>query len=130
MISRRGRLRVYEHFDREAREAIRRAAEEAHRFNHTHFGTEHLLLGLLCVEEGLAARALSTFGVTLEKARSQVDDIYGYGAESTEDQPPFTPRAKRILIHALVQARRQGRDHIGTEHLLLGLALEGEGDRQ
>jgi hypothetical protein len=64
---------------------------------HNYIGTEHILLGLLCAEEGVAARALEALGITLERVRAQVVRIVGSGEEVTSGQIPFTPRAKKVL---------------------------------
>jgi len=103
------------------------AQDEARHFNHNYVGTEHLLLGLLSEEEGVAAQALSSVGATLDKARQQVKTIVGYGEEGTSSQAPFTPRTKHILELALREALQLGHNYIGAEHMLLGLLREREG---
>jgi ATP-dependent Clp protease ATP-binding subunit ClpC len=101
---------------------------EARALRHNYIGTEHLLLGLLREEEGVAARVLGALGVTLEEVRSQVARIVGTGEEELETgQIPFTPRAKKVLELAWREALSLGHSHIGTEHVLLGLARENEG---
>ncbi len=94
---------------------------------HAHIGTEHLLLGLLREEEGIAARALGRLGITVEHVRAQVARIVGSGDEVTPGQIPFTPRAKEVLELALREALMLGHNYIGTEHILLGLVRENEG---
>ena len=103
------------------------AQDEARAFRHNYIGTEHLLLGLLREEEGLGARVLDSFDVTLEEVRAQVARIIGEGDEVKTGQIPFTPRAKRVLELALREALQLGHNHIGTEHILLGLVHEGDG---
>jgi ATP-dependent Clp protease ATP-binding subunit ClpC len=82
------------------------------------------LLGLLREEQGLGARVLEALGVTVEQVRAQVARIIGEGDEAVGGQVPFTPRAKKVLEHALREAIALGHDHIGTEHVLLALTVE------
>ena len=103
------------------------AQEEARHFNHNYIGTEHLLLGLLREDEGVAARALASLNVTLDEVREQVESIVGYGEEGSGGQAPFTPRSKKVLELALREALQLGHNYIGTEHILLGLVRESEG---
>ena len=94
---------------------------------HNYIGTEHILLGLLREEEGLAARVLESLDITVERVRAQVVRIVGSGEEVTSGQIPFTPRAKKVLELALREALSLGHNYIGTEHILLGLVRENEG---
>ena len=103
------------------------AQEEARGLKHNYIGTEHILLGLLREEEGLAARVLESFDVTLERVRDQIVRIVGSGEEATEGQVPFTPRTKKVLELALRESLSLGQMSVGTEHILLGLVREGEG---
>jgi ATP-dependent Clp protease ATP-binding subunit ClpC len=103
------------------------AQDEARALRHNYIGTEHILLGLLREEEGLAARVLESLDVTVEEVRVQVARIVGQSDEVTSGQIPFTPRAKKVLELSLREAMRLGHNYIGTEHILLGLALEREG---
>jgi ATP-dependent Clp protease ATP-binding subunit ClpA len=103
------------------------AQDEARLLKHNYIGTEHLLLGLLREEEGLAARVLESLDVTLEEAREQVLRVVGRGNEVTSGQIPFTPRAKKVLELGLRESQSLGHTYIGTEHILLGLVREGEG---
>ena len=95
--------------------------------NHNYIGTEHILLGLLREEEGVAARALTSLGVSLEAVRRDVGEIVGQGSEVPRGHIPFTPRAKKVLELSLREALQLGHNYIGTEHILLGLIREGEG---
>jgi ATP-dependent Clp protease ATP-binding subunit ClpA len=104
------------------------AQEEARMLRHNYIGTEHLLLGLLREEEGLAARVLESLNVTVERVRAEVARIVGLGEEVTSGQIPFTPRAKKVLELALHESLSLGHNYIGTEHILLGLARENEED--
>ena len=103
------------------------AQEEARALKHNYIGTEHILLGLLREEEGLAARVLQSLDITVEGVRAQVVRIVGAGEEATSGQIPFTPRAKKVLELALREALSLGHTYIGSEHILLGLGREGDG---
>ena len=94
---------------------------------HNYIGIEHLLLGLLREEEGVAARALSSLSVTLGRARSQVEYAVGLGDKGTGEKPAFDPLCKKALKLSLREALHLGHNYIGPEYLLLGLALEREG---
>jgi dihydroneopterin aldolase len=118
---------MFERFTHRARQAVVLAQEEARRFNHNYVGTEHLLLGLLRLDEGLASRVLTSLDVSVEAVREQVGSIVGYGEEEMGAQAPFTPRSKKVLELALREAMRLEHNYIGTEHLLLGLVRESEG---
>ena len=118
---------VFERFTERARHVVVFAQEEARSLRHSYIGTEHILLGLLREEEGLAARVLESFDLTVERVRAEVVLIVASGEEPTTGQIPFTPRAKRVLELALREAQNLGRNYIATEHILLGLAGENEG---
>jgi ATP-dependent Clp protease ATP-binding subunit ClpA len=118
---------VFERFTERARQSVVLAQEEARGFKHNYIGTEHILLGLLRVEEGLAARVLGSLEITAEKVRGRVAEIVGQGEEAAVGQIPFTPRAKKVLEFALREALAIGHNYIGTEHILLGLVRENEG---
>jgi ATP-dependent Clp protease ATP-binding subunit ClpC len=118
---------VFERFTERARMVVVFAQDEARALKHNYIGTEHLLLGLLREEEGLAARVLDALDVTVEAVRAQVARIVGPGDEVTTGEVPFTPRAKKVLELALREALSLGHNYIGTEHILLGLVRENEG---
>jgi hypothetical protein len=118
---------VFERFTERARQVVVLAQDEARTLRHNYIGTEHLVLGLLREEEGLAARVLESLDITIEEVRAQVARIVGEGDEVTTGQIPFTPRAKKVLELALREALTLGHNYIGTEHLLLGLVRENEG---
>jgi Clp amino terminal domain, pathogenicity island component len=118
---------VFERFTERARQAVVLAQDEARAFKHDYIGTEHLLLGLLREEEGLAARVLGSLHVTLDEMREQVGMIVGRGDITVSGQIPFTPRSKKVLELALREALSLGHNYIGTEHILLGLIRENEG---
>jgi len=118
---------VFERFTERARQVVVLAQDEARALAHNYIGTEHVLLGLLREEEGIAARVLESLGVTIEDVRSQVGRIVGQGDEVATGQIPFTPRAKKVLELAQREALSLGHNYIGTEHVLLGLARENQG---
>jgi ATP-dependent Clp protease ATP-binding subunit ClpA len=118
---------MFERFTERARQVVVLAHEEARTLKHNYIGTEHILLGLLREEEGLAARVLESLDITVERVRAEVVRIVGSGEEVTSGQLPFTPRAKRTLELALRASLSLGHNYIGTEHILLGLVPENEG---
>jgi ATP-dependent Clp protease ATP-binding subunit ClpA len=118
---------VFERFTERARQVVVLAQDEARALKHNYIGTEHILLGLLREQEGLAARVLESFDVTVEEVRAQVARIVGQGDEVTTGQIPFTPRAKNVLELSLREALSLRHEYIGTEHILLGVARDHEG---
>jgi ATP-dependent Clp protease ATP-binding subunit ClpC len=118
---------VFERFTERARQVVVLAQDEARALKHGYIGTEHILLGLLREEEGLAARVLASLDVSVDSVRAQVARIVGQGDAVPAGQIPFTPRTKKVLELALREARALGHKYIGTEHVLLGLVREGEG---
>jgi ATP-dependent Clp protease ATP-binding subunit ClpA len=118
---------VFERFTERARQVVVLAQEEARALKHNYIGTEHLLLGILRVEEGIGAQALEALDVSLEEVRAMVARLIGEGDEWVTGQIPFTPRAKKVLELSLREALSLGHNYIGTEHILLGLVREGEG---
>jgi ATP-dependent Clp protease ATP-binding subunit ClpA len=117
---------MFERFTERARRVLVLAQEEARLLKHNFIGPEHLLLGLMGEREGIAARALSDLGVTLESARQSIQETIGLSGTASSGSPPFTPRAKKVLELSLREAIRLDHDFIGTEHMLLGIAREGE----
>ena len=118
---------MFERLTERARRVVVLAQEEARSLKHNYIGTEHILLGLLREEEGLAARVLESLDITVERVRAQVVRIVGSGEEVTSGQIRFTPRAKKVLELALREALSLGHNYIRTEHILLGLVRENEG---
>ena len=118
---------MFERFTDRARRSVVFAQEEARLLNHNYIGTEHILLGLLREEGGVAAKALTSLGISLEAVRRDVGEIVGRGSEVPRGHIPFTPRAKKVLELSLREALQLGHNYIGTEHILLGLIREGEG---
>ena len=117
----------FEKFSESARRVLSLAQEEAQRFNHNYIGTEHILLGLVRENDGVAAKVLSNLNVELTKVRSAVEFIIGRGERSAPGEIGLTPRAKKVIELAVDEARRLNHNYIGTEHLLIGLMREGEG---
>jgi ATP-dependent Clp protease ATP-binding subunit ClpC len=118
---------MYERFTDRARKVMQLANEEAIRFNHEYVGTEHVLLGLVREGSGIAANVLKLLDVDLWKVRQEVEKIVQAGPEATSGgKLPQTPRTRKVIEYALDEARNLGHNHIGTEHLLLGLLREEE----
>jgi ATP-dependent Clp protease ATP-binding subunit ClpC len=115
---------VFERFTEQARQAVVAAQWEARGLGHDYIGTEHILLGLLTVEDGLAAEVLASLGVGLDEARRRVVEVVGAGDRAPTGQIPFTPSTKKVLELSLRKALGLGHNYIGTEHILLGLARE------
>jgi ATP-dependent Clp protease ATP-binding subunit ClpA len=118
---------MFERFTNRARHVVVLAQEEARRLQHNYIGTEHILLGLLGEPEGIGAKALDRFGMTLTATREEVRDIVGTGPAAPSGHIPFTPRAKKTLELALREALQLHHNYIGTEHILLGVIREGDG---
>ncbi|MQA83959.1 MAG: hypothetical protein GEV03_04830 [Streptosporangiales bacterium] len=122
---------MFDKFTDRARRVVLLAREESVHLNHDYLGTEHLLLGLLRQDEGVAAEILADMDIRLEEMRRRVEEIIGGREDQSRQEPSesisFTPRAKNILEMSLVEARDLGQRYIDTEHLLLALVREGEG---
>ena len=118
---------MFERFTDRARRVVVLAQEEARLLNHDYIGTEHILLGLVHEEQGVAARALTELDISLEAVRTEVKEIVGQGQSPPTGHIPFTPRAKKVLELSLREAIQLGHNYIGTEHILLGVIREGEG---
>ena len=112
-------------FTPRAEEALRLSQEAAEELGHGYVGSEHLLLGLLREEEGIAHRVLSEFGVTDEMVCSVLQRSVGHGVSGAAPSQGLTPRAKSVVELAVSEAARMGSGYIGTEHLLMGLLREG-----
>ena len=115
-------------FTPRAQQVLALAKREAKRFGHNYVGTEHLLLGLIKLGQGVAVTALQAMGLDLETVRYEVEKNSGPGEQmQQEGEPPITPRVKRVLELAGKEARALNYNYIGTEHILLGLLREGDG---
>ena len=118
---------MFERFTQQARQVVVLAQDEARALKHDYIGTEHILLGLLREQNGIAARALASLGITTDEVRAAGDPHRRRGRRDSPGQLPFTPRAKRTLERALREALSLGHRYIGTEHILLGLLSVDEG---
>ncbi|MDA8395491.1 MAG: NDP-hexose 4-ketoreductase, partial [Candidatus Dormibacteraeota bacterium] len=117
----------YERFSERAKAALTLAQGEAEKSHHSYIGTEHVLLGLLREGDGLAARVLGSLGVEIDKVRSTIDSFLGAGERVIVQQIIPTSRVKKVIEIAFEEAKRMNDTSVGTEHLLLGLLIEGEG---
>jgi len=117
----------FEKFSERARRVLTLAQEEAQNFSHNYIDTEHILLGLVREDEGVAAKVLVNMSVSLTKVRSAVEFILGRREKTSVGGTGLTPRAKRVIELAIDEARHLSHNYIGTEHLLLGILREGEG---
>ncbi len=118
---------MWQRFTERARRVILLGQEEASKMNNSHVGTEHLLLGLVRENEGVAAQVLQKMGVSLQRVRQEIEDEVEPSDEGASSEPKLTPRAKRVLELAADEARRMRHNYIGTEHLLLALLREKDG---
>jgi len=117
----------FDRFTKRARRVLTAAQEEAIRLNHNYIGTEHLLLGLVREENGVAVRVLRELNVDPQQVREMIERTVGRGQRAIQGKLTLTPRTKRVIELAVDEARRMGHHYIGTEHLLLGIVREGEG---
>ena len=118
---------TFDKFTEQARRVLNYAQEEARGFQRHYVGTEHLLLGLLHEEDGVAAKVLSDLDVKLDKARSIIAFIIGRGDQIVLGEIGLVPRAKKAIELAVDEAHLLNHDYVGTEHLLLGLIRDREG---
>src|SRR5689334_2619600 len=115
-------------FTPRAQQVLALARKEADRFNHNYVGTEHLLLGLIKLGQGVAVNVLQKMGLDLETVRMEVEKQVGSGPETKMiGNIPYTPRVKKVLALAAKEAKALNHSYVGTEHILLGLLREGEG---
>ena len=112
-------------FTSRAEKAINIANEIAAELGHNYIGTEHLLYGLIEEGSGLASKVLQDQGLTSEKVLEEIDELIGRG-EAIDKPAGFTPRTKRVIENAFIEAKKMGNDFIGTEHLLIGIMVEGD----
>ena len=125
---RRLRHRTMNNFTPRAQQVLALARKEADRFNHNYVGTEHLLLGLIKLGQGVAVNVLQKMGLDLETVRMEVEKQVGSGPETKiVGNVPYTPRVKKVLALAGKEAKALNHSYVGTEHILLGLLREGEG---
>jgi len=122
------RHRRMNNFTPRAQQVLALARKEADRFNHNYVGTEHLLLGLIKLGQGVAVNVLQKMGLDLETVRMEVEKQVGSGPETKiVGNVPYTPRVKKVLALAGKEAKALNHSYVGTEHILLGLLREGEG---
>jgi ATP-dependent Clp protease ATP-binding subunit ClpC len=115
-------------FTPRAQQVLALARKEADRFNHSYVGTEHLLLGLIKLGQGVAVNVLERMGLDLESVRMEVEKEVGTGTgQKISGSIPYTPRVKKVLALANKEAKALNHSYVGTEHILLGLLREGEG---
>jgi ATP-dependent Clp protease ATP-binding subunit ClpC len=115
-------------FTPRAQQVLALARKEADRFNHAYVGTEHLLLGLIKLGQGVAVNVLERMGLELDSVRVEVEKEVGSGPpQKSPGNIPYTPRVKKVLALANKEAKALNHSYVGTEHLLLGLLREGEG---
>jgi ATP-dependent Clp protease ATP-binding subunit ClpA len=117
----------FERFTERAKKVLTLAQEEAERSHHSYIGTEHLLLGLLREGEGLAGKVLNNLGVDINRVRQTIEFVLGRNEAIIFQQIIPTSRVKKVIEISFQEATRMGHNYVGTEHLLLGLLLEGEG---
>jgi ATP-dependent Clp protease ATP-binding subunit ClpC len=117
----------FERFSEGARKVLARAQEEAQRLGHSYIDTEHILLGIVAEETGVAAKVLSNLGVPLNKVQAAVEFVVGRGERQTTGDISLAPRAKKVIELAVDEARHFSSNYIGTEHLLLGLLRGKDG---
>ncbi|SHF09104.1 ATP-dependent Clp protease ATP-binding subunit ClpC [Seinonella peptonophila] len=117
---------MFGRFTERAQKVLSLAQEEAVRLGHNNVGTEHILLGLVREEEGIASKALIALGLGLEKIQKEVEALIPRGSGQPLDIA-YTPRAKKVIELSMDEARKLGHTYVGTEHILLGLIREGEG---
>ena len=118
---------MFKRYTEKAKRAIMIAQEEAINLNHDYIGTEHILIGLIKEEEGVASKVLRQLGVNVDKVVEEVERLVGKGEYQQVGEITFTPRAKKILELASQEASQLKNNYIGTEHILLGLIKEGSG---
>ena len=118
----------FEHLTPRARQIILLANKESERLNHDHIGTVHLLLGILALGEGVAVEVLKNVGVNLKQLRMEVEKSFSpSGSQAVAGVRPLTPRLRKVIELAAIEAKNMNYNFIGTEHLLLALLREGEG---
>jgi ATP-dependent Clp protease ATP-binding subunit ClpC len=117
----------FHRFTGRARQVFVYGQEEARRLNHTYLGTEHLLLGLIREQQGIAGLALADLGLGLDTVQAGVEAIVGRGDLPVSGPIGLTPRTKQVIARAVAEANRLHHAYLGTEHLLLALTHEQQG---
>lgn len=119
---------MFDKFTNRAKQVIKLAKKEAQRLNHNYLGTEHLLLGLLKLGQGVAVNVLRNLNIDFETVRQEVERLVGYGPEiQVYGDPALTGRVKKVFEYSNEEAANLGHNYVGTEHLLLGLLRQSDG---
>ncbi len=119
---------MFDKFTNRAKQVIKLAKKEAQRLNHNYLGTEHILLGLLKLGQGVAVNVLRNLSIDFETVRQEVERLVGYGPEiQVYGDPALTGRVKKVFEYANEEAANLGHNYVGTEHLLLGLLRQTDG---
>ena len=113
-------------FTNRAEKAIQIANEIAANLGHDYIGTEHLLYGLVEEGTGIASKVLQNQGMTSDKILDEIEELIGRSEEEIDEPMGFTPRTKRVIENAFLEAKKMGNEYIGTEHLLIGIMIEGD----
>ena len=113
-------------FTNRAEKAIQLSSKIAAALGHNYIGTEHLLYGLVEENTGIASKVLQNQGMTSVKILEEIEELIGKSEESIEEPSGFTPRTKKVIENAFLEAKKMGNEHIGTEHLLIGIMVEGD----
>ena len=113
-------------FTNRAEKAIQIANDIAASLGHNYIGTEHLLYGLVEENTGIASKVLQNQGMTSDKILDEIEELIGRSEESIDEPMGFTPRTKRVIENAFLEAKKLGCEYIGTEHLLIGIMVEGD----
>ncbi len=119
---------MFDKFTNRAKQVIKLAKKEAQRLNHNYLGTEHVLLGLLKLGQGVAVNVLRNLNIDFETVRSEVEKLVGYGPEiQVYGDPALTGKVKKVFEYANEEAANLNHNYVGTEHLLLGLLRQTDG---
>src|SRR4051794_10591324 len=119
---------MFDKFTNRAKQVIKLAKKEAQRLNHNYLGTEHVLLGLLKLGQGVAVNVLRNLNIDFETVRTEVEKLVGYGPEiQVYGDPALTGKVKKVLEYASEEAASLNHNYVGTEHLLLGLLRQTDG---
>lgn len=114
-------------FTKNSDKVLKFAKDELNVLSHNFIGTEHILAGLVILNDGVAAEILGKYGVTIENVRYETEKLLGKGSGFIAANPPFTPRVNRVLALAASEAKVLNSDFVDTEHILLGIIKEGSG---
>ena len=113
-------------FTNRAEKTLQIASDIAAELGHEYIGTEHILYGLVEENTGIASKILENQGVTSDKVLAEIEELIGKSEDSIDEPEGFTPRTKRVIENAFLEAKKMGNEYIGTEHLLIGIMIEGD----